>query len=256
MGTDLGLDEAARAALLLGGAAAIVARASTTADARALLDRERPAVLICSADDDETAELGAEATRRGVILLNARATDDALRNARCARLAFHVAASDAMRADAKHLWSARQGAGSAPTADDPELWDARLEKFGAAQLNARFQSRFNRPMDSDAWAGWFAVKVAWESSQRARSVEPAAMAAYLERETTQFDGQKGVPLSFRRWDHQLRQPLYVSAAASSGLTQSERESEPMPIPAPDAAPARTALDALGTGEETSSCRWP
>jgi hypothetical protein len=256
MGIALGMDEAARAATLLGGGIAVVARVTSVRDAAALLERDAPGVLICAANAAEVAELAGDATRRGVVLVNATATADVLRNARCARLLFHVAASDAMRADAQRLWSTQAGSAATPP-DEPALWDARLERFGAGQLNARFESRFHHPMDSDAWAGWFAVKVAWEASQRARSVDGASIAEYLERDTTQFDGQKGVPLSFRRWDHQLRQPLYVAPTSDSPVrdARAERSAPPTPIPAPDATPARAALDALGTSEQASTCRW-
>jgi len=254
MGVDLGMDEAARAATLLGGSVTLVGPATTSVpDARNLIADQGASVVICSANDDETAELGEEATRRAVLLLNADAGADALRNSRCARLVFHVAPSDRMRADARRLWSAEGDRGSAGAAD-VTAWDPRLERFGAAQLNARFRSRFRRQMNSAAWAGWFAVKVAWEASQRARSMEAEAIADYLERDGTQFDGQKGVPLSFRRWDHQLRQPLYVSSAGSGDSTRAAAE-PPSPVPAPDATPTRGALDALGTTEEASACRW-
>ena len=262
MGVDLGMDEAARAATLLGGAIELVSRVSGARDAIGLIERERLSVVISAASPDETAELGDAAARHGVALLNASATDDGLRNARCARHTFHVAASDAMRTDAQRLWSA--GASHpAPRADGGEvvLWDARLDRFGAAQLNARFESRFHQPMDSDAWAGWFAVKVAWEASQRAKAVDGGAVAVYLERDATQFDGQKGVPLSFRGWDHQLRQPLYVRERAqrpetpSSTGAEADRGAEPTPVPPSNTEASRTALDSLGTSEQASTCRW-
>jgi hypothetical protein len=250
-GTELGIDEAARAATLLGGVIAPITRANDVREAIALLDREPPlSAMVCVADTDDTAELGAAAASRGVVFMNARASDDVLRNAACARLAFHVAASDAMRAHAIRLWSTQHDSSSESLR--VMLWDSRLERFGAAQLNARFESRFHAHMSSDAWAGWFAVKAVWEASQRARAVDGATIAAYLERDTTQFDGQKGVSLSFRRWDHQLRQPLYIDAVAAPG----EARKPPAQIPQPDAEPVRAALDALGTSQDASQCRWP
>jgi len=253
MGVDLGMDEAARAATLLGGSVSLVGPATNLRDAHTLIADHAASVIISSANDDETAELGEAATENAVLMFNASAGADALRNSRCVRLLFHIVPSDSMRADARRLWSAEGDRGSAGAAD-VTAWDPRLERFGAAQLNARFEARFRRPMNSAAWAGWFAVKVAWEASQRVRSIEARAIAEYLERDGTQFDGQKGVPLSFRRWDHQLRQPLYVASAGSGDSTRATATA-PSPIPAPDATPARAALDALGTTEKASTCRW-
>lgn len=149
-----------------------------------------------------------------------------------------------MENDARRIAASHDGAAGATV----ELWHASLERFGAGQLNDRFRARFRKPMDSAAWAGWFAVKVVWEASQRARVVAGDAIASFLERDTTAFDGHKGVPLSFRRWDHQLRQPLYVVDSPAS------RTAVVTTVPT-DPAPLRASLDALGTTAETTSCQW-
>ena len=242
LGIELGLDEATRAASLLGGAVDVVGRADTIANTSALVRRERLSVLLCAANADDTVEIGRACESVNTPLFNLSAADDSLRNQRCSRLTFHVCASDAMQRAALDATNS-----SVRTDATIEVWNDRLERFGAAQLNDRFRSRFRRPMDSLAWTGWFAMKVAWESSLRARSTDGSATAAYLERETAQFDGQKGVPLSFRRWDRQLRQPVYVVTAS--------KPTEPIPIPT-SASASRQELDALGTSEEASTCHRP
>ena len=94
------------------------------------------------------------------------------------------------------------------------LWHPSLERFGGEQLNQRYQRRFGEPMDSDAWAGWVAIKIAAESALRARATTPAALARALTDSTAQFDGHKGHPLAFDPVSGELRQPLYVVDAAS------------------------------------------
>jgi hypothetical protein len=99
--------------------------------------------------------------------------------------------------------------------------------------------------------GWFGVKVLWESTLRSRSVQPVMLLRYLQGDAAQFDGHKGRPLSFRRWDHQLRQPLYVAAPGSPA--------DAPPVEVPRAAPgseetSRDLLDRLGTPQSRSSCR--
>jgi ABC transporter substrate binding protein (PQQ-dependent alcohol dehydrogenase system) len=100
-------------------------------------------------------------------------------------------------------------------------------------------------MKSGAWSAWMAVKVLWESSLRVRSGEAGKLIEYLNRHATQFDGHKGTPLSFRSWDRQLRQPLYVIS-----------DSDVIEVPAaakPDET-VRDALDRLGTRVAESQCR--
>jgi hypothetical protein len=252
MGAELGCDEAARAAALLQRQLTVVPVVHDLASARTLIAAEPLSAIIAASNAGDMAELGERCTAAGVVLINASASEDALRNAQCNRMTFHVAASDAMRSDA--LRRALH-----PTSDDAsstaELWNAGLERFGAAQLNDRFHARFGRSLDTASWAGWFAVKVAWEASQRARSFGGAAIARYLERETTAFDGHKGVPLSFRSWDHQLRQPLYVRRVPGTrDAPVSGERPELVPVPA-DPAPSRAALDSLGTSDEVTTCQW-
>ena len=102
-------------------------------------------------------------------------------------------------------------------------------------------------MTPPAWGAWFAVKALWESSLRMKSVEPRQLADYLTRDTTQFDGHKGRPLSFRPWDHQLRQLVY--ARVGKKLIDIPQN------PAADAS-SRDVLDALGQTAASTTCRFP
>jgi ABC transporter substrate binding protein (PQQ-dependent alcohol dehydrogenase system) len=127
------------------------------------------------------------------------------------------------------------------------LWTSSLEKYGASQLNDRFHARFGYPMDSPAWAGWFAVKIVWESMLRATGAD--RLRDTLASTKTQFDGHKGAPLSFRAWDHQLRQPLYATGSGADG--------RPREIPDITASvPVRDLLDTIGDVAGRNACRQP
>lgn len=103
---------------------------------------------------------------------------------------FHVSSSRAERRAALARWGGEGG--------EVVDWHPSLTRFGAEQLNSRFESRFGAPMDSLAWASWLAVKVAAEMALRSTPLE-----------RLRFDGHKGVRLWFRPEDHELHQPLYV-----------------------------------------------
>lgn len=89
------------------------------------------------------------------------------------------------------------------------LWEATLDAYGAREVNARFNARWGRPMDPPAWAGYVAVKIAFEASLFAGGKNGANIAAYLTSEQALFDVSKGIGMTFRPWDHQLRQSLYL-----------------------------------------------
>jgi branched-chain amino acid transport system substrate-binding protein len=135
-------------------------------------------------------------------------------------------------------------------------WYHELERFSARELNRRFYRRFEKPAEGFAWANWAAVKLVMEGVLRSASTEAAALVNYLEG-APPFDGHKGRPLTFREWNHQLRQPLYVLKA---------REDKPenpwdrlqliaeMPPPATPGKSVIEALDVLGEPQSESPCR--
>lgn len=84
-------------------------------------------------------------------------------------------------------------------------WHATLNRYGASEVNERFTKRFKRPMTSEAWNGWFAVKALVETSLRVADTAKLCDAVARGR----FDGHKGVPLSFDPETRILRQPLYT-----------------------------------------------
>jgi hypothetical protein len=237
-GIELGLDEARHAATLFGGEVVLVPVAPRDIRRGAL------AAVIGGHEPDDAEELSGNTERAGVIFMNVGCASDSLRSGGCRPSLFHVVPSDAMCRDAVAQANAATGAWAA-------AWDPSLERFGADTLNTRFQSRFGRPMTSDAWCGWFAVKVLWEASLRARTTTAAPMAAYLRRESTQFDGHKGRALSFRGWDGQLRQPVYVLARDGSGTTRMIGE---FPAAPTGAESSRDVLDRIGVRATGAACK--
>lgn len=100
------------------------------------------------------------------------------------------------------------------------LWEPTLDAYGARELNARFAAHWGVPMDPAAWAAYQAVKIATEAAIATGSTDGAVLAGHLADEGSVFDVSKGIGVSFRCWDHQLRQSLYlvkVDADASAAL---------------------------------------
>ena len=135
-------------------------------------------------------------------------------------------------------------------------WYHQLERFSARELNRRFATRFGKPADGYAWTNWAAVKMSVEGVLRSASTEPAALVKYLEG-APPFDGHKGKALTFRDWNHQLRQPLYVVQAHADppqnpwDLLQLVDE---VPPPAARGKPVWEILDTLGEAKGESACR--
>lgn len=94
----------------------------------------------------------------------------------------------------------------------PVAWHWAVETWGAGQLQNRFERAANRPMQSRDWAGWMAARALGEASTRAASTDPAQVTTALFDPTFSVAGFKGVPLSFRPWDQQMRQPILLAWA--------------------------------------------
>ena len=89
-----------------------------------------------------------------------------------------------------------------------ELWHWSLERFGGEQLNERYRRRFGARMDSPAWTGWIAMKIALDAALHAQSAGGAALLRQLSDPRAQYDGQKGRPLRFAPGTRRLVQPVY------------------------------------------------
>ena len=135
-------------------------------------------------------------------------------------------------------------------------WYQGLERFSARELNRRFYRRFEKPAEGFAWANWAAVKLVVEGVLRSASAEASALVSYLES-TPPFDGHKGRALTFRDWNHQLRQALYVLKVRED---EPEAPWDPLQLIGelpPPAAPGQSVvevLDTLGESQTASLCR--
>lgn len=229
-GTLFGVEEAHHAAAMFNGRVELV---------RVPRDARLPTgltALVADADADRCRSLAAEGERAGVLVFNVACAADELRGA-CVPTFFHVAPSVAMERDAL-----REVGGDGRVV----AWDAELSRYGADTLNQRFEKRFDVPMTSDAWCGWLAVKIVWEAALRGRTGVASEIGKTLAADTLQFDGHKGRPLSFRTWDHQLRQPVYVKAARTLREAPAGAGGE--------SDTSRDVLDRLGAKTRTSECR--
>jgi len=88
-------------------------------------------------------------------------------------------------------------------------WAPNFERFGAPQLARRFQRGVGRPMTGHDWAAWIATKSILQAALDKALTPAAQLKAFVQPGFT-LDGFKGVRLSFRAWDRQLRQPLLLT----------------------------------------------
>jgi len=123
-------------------------------------------------------------------------------------------------------------------------WHPAHEEWGAVQLQNRFRKATGRWMQPEDYAAWLAVRAIGEAAARTQSTEFATLRKYLLSDKLALAGFKGVPLSFRPWDGQLRQPILLASAYDVVAV----------APLEEFLHPTNALDTLGYDARETECR--
>ncbi|MGJ0509654.1 MAG: ABC transporter substrate-binding protein [Methylocystis sp.] len=105
-------------------------------------------------------------------------------------------------------WDPRPVAGSAGLY--PTSWDPAHEQWGAHQLQNRFMATFRRLMNARDNNAWLAMRMIGEAATRANSADPEKLRAFIASPEFSIAAFKGVRLTLRPWNQQLRQPILLS----------------------------------------------
>ena len=127
----------------------------------------------------------------------------------------------------------------------PTAWSSVFDEYGATQLQHRFQREAHRPMTAADYAGWLAMRAIGEAATRSGQEDPKGIGAFLGGKDFELAGYKGAPLSFRRWDGQLRQPILLADDRSLVSIS----------PQPGFLHQFNELDTLGIDQPETQCRF-
>ncbi len=95
-----------------------------------------------------------------------------------------------------------------------EAWQTSWERYGAPQLSRRFKKLTSRPMAGADWAAWIATKAIIGVALKLPDARLHRNA--LRGTDLVLDGFKGARVSFRPWDQQLRQPVFLAQGGIGG----------------------------------------
>ncbi len=105
-------------------------------------------------------------------------------------------------------WDPRPVAGSAGLY--PTNWDPAHEQWGAHQLQNRFMASYRRLMNARDNNAWLAMRMIGEAATRTNSDDPEKLRAFIASPDFSIAAFKGVRLTLRPWNQQLRQPILLS----------------------------------------------
>lgn len=139
-------------------------------------------------------------------------------------------------------WDARPVAGTSGLV--PTSWTPAIELWGGTQFQNRFKllaGRTMRPLDYNAW---MATRMIGEAASRTKSNKYKDLVAFMKSPQFELAAFKGVGLSLRDWNGQLRQPVLVT---SPKLLVSVS-------PQPGFLHQHTVLDTLGVDKPETKCK--
>ena len=127
----------------------------------------------------------------------------------------------------------------------PTSWHRTHEQWGATQMQNRFRRESGRWMTEVDYHAWTAVRSIGEAITRTNSNDVSKIKEYLSGEKFGLGAYKGVKVSFRSWNGQLRQPILL-AAPRSMVSVSPQEGYIHPV---------SELDTMGKDQPESTCKF-
>ncbi len=88
-------------------------------------------------------------------------------------------------------------------------WSGVFEQWGATQFQRRFHEKTGRWMTPLDYAAWLAVRSVGEAATRVNKTEVAALQQHMLSADFKLAAFKGVPVTYRDWNGQMRQPILI-----------------------------------------------
>lgn len=123
-------------------------------------------------------------------------------------------------------------------------WHPLWERNGGPQLSRRFAKKAGHPMSGHDWAAWMAGRAIATVLAEQPKAPIAAQLKALRGGAIGVDGFKGPRLSFRAWDGQLRQPVFLSHVDGVAAV----------APVDGVLHPKEVMDTLGVDEAESTCK--
>ena len=126
-----------------------------------------------------------------------------------------------------------------------EAWHWAMERDGATQVTSRFDAASDgRKMTSQDWSVWIAAKSLITTAAKLPDATVADRRDFMKSDRLKLDGSKGVTLSYRSWDGQLRMPMLLSTDSAVIAI----------APIEGFLHATNTLDTLGTDQPEFACQ--
>lgn len=124
-------------------------------------------------------------------------------------------------------------------------WHRAYEQYAGTQLQNAFEETAGRIMTERDYAAWLAARVFGEAATRTQETDVPALRGHVLSDDFKVAGFKGQQLTFRSWNHQLRQPVLIMGPQAL-VSMSPQDGFLHP---------KYLTDTLGVDEPESRCRF-
>jgi ABC transporter substrate binding protein (PQQ-dependent alcohol dehydrogenase system) len=102
-------------------------------------------------------------------------------------------------------------------------WDPSYTEYGAMHFQNALPKIANRkPVERD-YTAWLGLRAVADAAMKSGKTAPPDVKAYMLSDQFKLEGFKGQAMSFRTWDHQLRQPIILGGGTRVPVSVSPQE---------------------------------
>ncbi|MGH6736676.1 MAG: ABC transporter substrate-binding protein [Methyloceanibacter sp.] len=125
-------------------------------------------------------------------------------------------------------------------------WDKSYTESGAMHFQNAIPRLAERPPVERDYTAWLGFRSLSESAMKSGKVAPKAVKRYMLSDQFRLEAFKGQALSFRDWDHQMRQPIILGGGTRVPVSTSPQDGFLHPI---------NLTDTLGFDKAESKCKF-
>lgn len=125
-------------------------------------------------------------------------------------------------------------------------WDKSYTEYGAMTFQNDLFKLAKRDATERDYSAWIAVRAFTDAAMRAGKTTVPDIKAYILSDDFNLEAHKGMALNFRRWDHQMRQPILLGGGTRTVASKSPQEGF---------LHEKNVLDTLGYDEPETKCKF-
>jgi ABC transporter substrate binding protein (PQQ-dependent alcohol dehydrogenase system) len=102
-------------------------------------------------------------------------------------------------------------------------WDKSYTESGAMHFQNAIPRLAKRPPVERDYTAWLGIRAISDAAMKSGKRTPQEVKAYLLSDQFKLEGFKGQAMSFRTWDHQMRQPIILGGGTRVPVSTSPQE---------------------------------